>query len=279
MDHDKVLALYDRQMRREARPDEPGARVERVGGVVRQVGPVGGWVLWSDLDEENADAVIAEQARFFGASGLEVEWKTYGHDRPADLPARLIAAGFVAEETETLLVADAAGLAVDVAPPDGIRLLPVTDEDHIKLVEEVHDRAFDGGRTSIGHQLRRQLAHDPATVPAVVALHGDEPVSAARLELHPGTDFASLWGGGTVPEWRGRGIYRSLVAFRVEIAVAHVFSYVHVDASSYSRPILERLGFVALGTTTPYVLQAPGQDVARNSSTLDTKNAGSSSQG
>ncbi|GAA2304351.1 GNAT family N-acetyltransferase [Streptomyces kunmingensis] len=264
-----MLALFDRQMRREARPDEPGARVERVDDVVRQVGPGDGWngVLWSgfgaaapDSPEAAAsvDAAIAEQARFYAELGVEAEWKAYGHDRPADLGARLTAAGFVAEETETLLVAETAGLALDVAAPEGIRLLPVTEEAQVELVERVHDRAFDGGRSSIGHQVRQQLAADPATVPAVVALYGEEPVSAARLELHEGTDFASLWGGGTAPEWRGRGIYRALVAFRVRIAAERGFSYLHVDATSYSRPILERLGFVALGTTTPYVLKATG---------------------
>ncbi|MGY0021899.1 GNAT family N-acetyltransferase [Streptomyces sp. YJ-C3] len=260
MDQEAVLALFDRQLRRAARPDEPGARVERVGDVVRQVGPGAGWngVLWSGLDAAGADAAIAEQVRFYRGLGVEAEWKAYGHDLPGDLGAQLTAAGFVAEETETLLVAETAGLPLGVAPPDGIRLLPVTEEAQVGLVERVHERAFDSGRSSIGHQVRQQLAHDPGTVPAVVALHGDEPVSAARLELHEGTDFASLWGGGTVPEWRGRGIYRALVAFRVRIAAERGFSYVHVDASSYSRPILERLGFVALGTTTPYVLGAAG---------------------
>ncbi|MFJ9038749.1 GNAT family N-acetyltransferase [Streptomyces sp. NPDC102406] len=279
MDHEAVLALFDRQMRREARPDEPGARVERVGDVVRQVGPGAGWngVLWSGLDAAGADAAIAEQVRFYHALGVEAEWKSYGHDRPGDLGARLTAAGFVAEETETLLVAATTGPACDVAPPDGIRLLPVTDEAQVELVERVHDRAFDGGRSSIGHQVRQQLAHDPATVPAVVALHDAEPVGAARLELHDGTDFASLWGGGTVPGWRGRGIYRALVAYRVRIAAERGFRYVHVDASSYSRPILERSGFVALGTTTPYVLKAQAAD--RNSATFATKNSSSSSQG
>ncbi|WP_425825181.1 GNAT family N-acetyltransferase [Streptomyces fractus] len=259
MDHTAVRDLFDRQMRREARPDEAGARVERVGGVVRHVGPAEGWsaVLWSGLDESTADAAIAEQVLFFGELGRTFEWKTYGHDLPADLPDRLKAAGFEAEEPETLLVAETAALPLDTAPPEGIRLLPVTEEAQVELVEWVHDRAFDSGRSSIGHQLRAQLAQDPATVPAVVALHGDEPVSAARMELHPGTAFASLWGGGTVPEWRGRGIYRSLVAFRVRIAAERGFPYVQVDASSYSRPILERLGFVALGTTTPYVWEPP----------------------
>ncbi|QNS07870.1 GNAT family N-acetyltransferase [Streptomyces xanthii] len=265
MDSEAVLKLYDRQMRREARPDEAGAVIERTGGVVRQLGPEGGWsaVLWSDLDEESADAAIAEQVRFFGAAGRDVEWKTYGHDRPADLPARLTAAGFTAEEREALLVAETAALPLDVPPPDGIRLLPVTEEADVALVEKVHDQAFEGGRSVIGQLLRSQLAQDPGTVAAVVALAGDEPVSAARLELHPGTDFVSLWGGGTVPAWRGRGIYRSLVAFRTRIAAERGFRYVHVDASPYSRPILERLGFAVLGTTTPYVLEAKDNPRAR----------------
>ncbi|MGY0489678.1 GNAT family N-acetyltransferase [Streptomyces sp. WG-D5] len=259
MDITAVRDLFDRQMRREAGPDEPGARVERDGAVLRHIGPAEGWngVLWSDLDEGTADAAIAGQVRFFGGLGRAFEWKTYGHDRPADLPDRLKAAGFEAEEPETLLVAETAALPVDAAPPEGVRLLPVTDEAHVELVERVHERAFDGGRSVIGHQVRAQLAQDPATVPAVVALHGDEPVSAARMELHPGTAFASLWGGGTVPEWRGRGIYRSLVAFRVRIAAERGFPYVQTDASPYSRPILERLGFTVLGTTTPYVWAPP----------------------
>lgn len=262
MDHAAVRDLFDEQLRRGARPEEAGSRVERVGDVVRHVGPAAGWngVLWSDLDERAADAAIAEQVRFFGGLGRAFEWKTYAHDRPADLPDRLAAAGFVPEETEALLVAETAALPHDTAPPAGIRLLPVTDDAGVELVERVHERSFGSGRSTIGHQLRTQLAQDPATVPAVVAVHGAEPVSAARMELHPGTAFASLWGGGTVPEWRGRGIYRSLVAFRVGIAAERGFPYVQVDASSYSRPILERLGFQALGTTTPYVWEPPVGD-------------------
>lgn len=94
MDHVAVLALFDRDMREGARPDAPGARVERDGGVVRQVGADKGWngVIWSDLDETNADAAIARQVRFFSGLGGGFEWKLYGHDRPEDLGQRLRAA-------------------------------------------------------------------------------------------------------------------------------------------------------------------------------------------
>jgi GNAT superfamily N-acetyltransferase len=63
--------------------------------------------------------------------------------------------------------------------------------------------------------------------------------------------------GATLPEWRGRGIYRATVAHRANLAAERGFRFVEVDASSDSRPILERLGFVAVTTTTPYVWTPP----------------------
>ena len=87
----------------------------------------------------------------------------------------------------------------------------------------------------------------------MVAFAGDVPISAGRVELPAGTDFASLWGGGTLPDWRRRGVFRSLVAHRAAIASAAGFRYLQVDAMPDSRPILKRLGFVELATTTPFI--------------------------
>jgi GNAT superfamily N-acetyltransferase len=78
-------------------------------------------------------------------------------------------------------------------------------------------------------------------------------VCSARIEFYPGTDFAGLWGGGTEPEWRGRGVYRALVAERARLAAERGFRFLQVDATADSRPILERLGFRMLATTTPHV--------------------------
>ncbi|MFE7763181.1 GNAT family N-acetyltransferase [Streptomyces sp. NPDC057438] len=254
MDHAAVLALFDRDMREGAHPDGPGARIERVGGVVRQVGFENGWsgVVWSDLDEAGADAAIAEQIRYFSGLGRDFEWKLYGHDLPVDLGQRLRDAGFTAAPEETLMVAEVADLTLDVEPPEGVRLLPVTDRAGVDLVAQVHERAFGTDSTRMRHQLLAQLTGDPESVVAVVALVGDEPVSAARMELLPGTRFAGLWGGGTVEGWRGRGVYRALVAHRARVAADRGYRYVQVDALATSRPILARLGFEPLTTTTPY---------------------------
>lgn len=254
MDQDAVLALFDQQMRRDAHADGPGVRVGRAGNVVRQVGGAHDWngVVWSDVDHATADAAIASQVRYFTALGREFEWKLYAHDRPTDLGQRLRAAGFAPGEEETLMVAEVRDLPTSVEPPEGVHLRPVTDPADAALVADVHEQAFGTDSSRIRQRLTAQLAEAPDTVVAIVAMAGDVPVSAARMELHPGTDFASLWGGGTAPAWRGRGIYRALVAFRARIASEHGYRYLQVDASSQSRPILTRLGFTALSSTTPY---------------------------
>jgi len=66
-------------------------------------------------------------------------------------------------------------------------------------------------------------------------------VSAGRLEPVPGTDFAGIWGGSTLKEWRGRGIYRALTAARARSALRMGKTLIHSDSTEYSRPILEKV--------------------------------------
>ncbi|MBN9100979.1 MAG: hypothetical protein J0I49_23130 [Pseudonocardia sp.] len=189
MDPQAVLAAHDEQVRR---------------GTVED-----GWrgVTWSDLSADTADAAIAEQVRRFAGTG-SWEWKHYSHDEPADLPDRLVAAGFRPEPAETLLVAEIADLALDVPPPAGVDLVEVVDARGAAALVSVHDAVFGGDHSVVG----RSVLARRSTVAAVVAVAGDRAVSAGRVEFCAGTDFAGLRGGGTLPEWRGRGLFRALVA-------------------------------------------------------------------
>ena len=258
LDTAAVLSVFDAQVRRGLHPDDGSGIVgERAGPVVRWAAAGGaGWsgITWSDLDADTADEVIADQVRFFASRGEGFEWKHYSYDQPADLEERLLAAGFVPEEPESLMVADAAEVAGSAAAgtslPDGIRLVRVTDEVGLDLITEAHDQVF-GPDPRLRAALTAQLGN-PGTV-MVVAMAGGQPVCSARAEFGADTDFAGLWGGGTLPEWRGRGIYRALVGYRARLAVARGYRYLQVDASPQSRPILERLGFACLARTTPYV--------------------------
>ncbi len=86
-----------------------------------------------------------------------------------------------------------------------------------------------------------------------IAEVGDLIVCGGRLTPVEDTEFAGIWGGSTLPEFRGRGIYRALVAARARSAVASGIRLIHSDCTDMSRPILERSGLRAVTTTTPYV--------------------------
>jgi GNAT superfamily N-acetyltransferase len=255
MDTEEVRAAFDAQVRQHPVPTGPDDVVERDGRVVRVFSPHDGWsgVSWSDLDTATADAVIAAQVDRFARPAQPWEWKHYSYDRPADLPGRLAAAGLVAGPAEAMMVAEIADLALDVPPPVGVHLAPVVDDHGVDAVVRVHDDVFGGDHSGIGSMLRSALSHEPASVVAVIAWSDGAPVAAGRVELPPGTEFAGIWGGGTLPAWRGRGIFRSMVTYRAALAAARGFRYLQVDASADSRPILRRLGFVELATTTPFV--------------------------
>ncbi|MEI7030330.1 GNAT family N-acetyltransferase [Streptomyces pratensis] len=260
----EIRALFDHEMREHARPDGPGVRVERTGPLVRQVGGPNDWngVVWSapELDADGANAAISAQIEHYTALGHgEFEWKLYAHDRPADLGDRLRAAGFVPHPPETLLVASVRALTAAtgaVELPAGVRLRRVNDAAGAELMALVHERAFGTDASRLRHQVLARLEQAPDDFAAVVALADGEPVSAARMELWPGTGFAGLWGGGTVAAWRGRGLYRALVAHRAAIAAERGYRYLQVDATGLSAPILARLGFTAISTTTPYVYRS-----------------------
>jgi GNAT superfamily N-acetyltransferase len=265
VDIDAVREAFDAQIRRKTEPDEPGAVLEADEGVLRWVAPghETSWIIWSTLTDSTADTVIAAQVAYFTSRGTPVEWKYYDYDQPADLPARLLAAGFEPDDEEVMLVAETSAIDSRVVLPPGVRLVPVMDEAGVAALMRVHDLAFaEHPSPELGDRLRQQLRS--AQVAMVVAMAGDEPVSAARIEFVADADFAGLWGGGTVPAWRGKGIFRALVAYRAGLAAVRGYRYLQVDALPTSRPILQRLGFVPVARTTPYVFRPDVQSGIAN---------------
>ena len=268
MDPRAVLAAYDEQIRRRPAPDRPGGWVERDRGVVRCISGPDAWngVTWSALEDADVDAVIAAQIDAFAGIAKDWEWKHYSHDQPPDLPDRLVRAGFVRREAEALLVADLAETTLDASPPADVHLRTVVDASGVDALVSVHEEVFGEDHSALGRVLLDALQRRPSPLAAVVAVAGDTPIAAGRVEFHAGTQFASLWGGGTVAAWRGRGVFRALVAHRAALAAERGFRYLQVDALPASRPILKRLGFVELATTTPYEFTSPSDGAARNAS-------------
>jgi GNAT superfamily N-acetyltransferase len=252
-----LLAAYDAQLRTHVPPRLPaGVRVERDGPLVRMLGlDDRGFVGCSDLaglDPAELDALIARQVAVFAPRGEPFEWKLHGHDPPR-LADRLRAAGFVPEETETVVIAPVAALERAAQPPAGVTLREVTDRADLDRIAGLEDAVWGGGHRWLAESLAAERAADPEALRIVVAEAAGEVVCAGWVRFAEGTEFATLWGGSTLPAWRRRGIYRATVAHRAALARARGCRFLEVDASDDSRPILERLGFVAVTTTTPYV--------------------------
>jgi GNAT superfamily N-acetyltransferase len=260
VDTQAVRTAFDAQVRRSLRAGEPGAIIETSPGVLRWLAPgtQRSCITWSGLTGESADAAIDAQVRYFAVRGTPVEWKLYDYDRPADLARRLQAASFVADDQELMLAAETVAIEPGVRLPDGVRLELVSDDAGIEAMMTVHSLAFaEHPSAELGERLAGQLRAAPELVQMVVAMAGDEPVGAARVEFAPGTDFAGLWGGGTVPAWRGQGIFHALVGYRAGLAAARGYRYLHVDALPASERILRRLGFQPIAVTTPYIWTPP----------------------
>jgi GNAT superfamily N-acetyltransferase len=251
-----LLVAFDAQARAEPPDPPPGVWHEHDGPVLRVVGQERGFISAPrDTGARGADLdrLIARQRDYFAARGEAVEWKTYGYDEPADLPDRLRAAGFVPEDPETVVVAPTTAIAAEPVLPDGVVLRQVTADADMRRIGEMESQVWGIDRTWTADHLIRQVAATPDDYIVLTAETAGQVVAAGWLEMHPGSLFAGLWGGATLAGWRGRGIYRALVSRRAQLAAARGVRYLQVDASSDSAPILQRLGFQPLATTTPFV--------------------------
>lgn len=256
----ELLALFHREVRLGPVQPSPHLVIERVGPVRRAYhedpavpramieAPQG---LGPDPDE-----VITGERDFFAARGQRVEFKVYSYDEPADLPDRLVAAGFVAEDVEALILGEAAAVLAGASPlPPGLRLRDVDGRADFDRIDALHEQVWgDRSEGYVDNLVRETRDHpDRIVVTVVEEVARGRVVSSARLGLE-GSSFAGLWGGATLAQWRGQGLYRALVAHRARIALDRGVPYLRVDASADSAPILARLGLHQVATTTPFIL-------------------------
>ena len=154
-----------------------------------------------------------------------------------------------------MLIGHAEQMAVEHVVPVAIRR--AAGREDLERVAALESEVYGSDESWMADELEAVVRAAPDDAVVLVAEAHGEVVSAGRIEFMAGTDFAGLWGGATLEAWRGRGIYRALVAARARLALARGVRLLQVDASDDSRPILVRLGFHVVTTTTPYVWTPP----------------------
>lgn len=234
----------------------PGVTRTSEDGIVRDTRDDGRSVdiVYSSCTEDEVDQVIARQVEAAKADGQDVEWKLYGHDRPACLADRLVAGGFGPEPVEQLMVLRITEQSIKAFGEkiNSVRRAGVED---LQDVQTILDEATETDRSAEVERYRSVLETQPERLSVYIGYADDgEPASCGRVYFHPDSQFAGLFGGNTRVRFRNRGLFLRVVSARLHEALNRGVPYACVDALPTSEPILRKRGFEVLTYTQPYTI-------------------------
>jgi GNAT superfamily N-acetyltransferase len=161
-------------------------------------------------------------------------WEVGSHATPGDLVERLHALGLVDDDPDALAI----GMVLTERPapaPAGIEVRRAETDGERRTAARIAAAAFGGSVADEGLP-----PPDPNNV-AYLAYMDGEPIARASASFSD--HGATLFGGATLPDARGHGAYRALVAARWEDAARRGTPVLVTQAGAMSRPILKRLGF------------------------------------
>ena len=254
MDISAILALYDEQERRDV--DLIGFQREDTGAVVRYVPPSpkrNSFVFYDRLQHADAstiDAVIVEQVEYFRDRCHAFVWKFCSHDTSPLLMDRLLAHGFARDEEESaIMVLELDPLPVELQTPSQHDIRRKHPGDDVSDLLTVLNGAFGGDVSRALYMVYDEMCGNPTRVSMYIAYVDGQPASCGwtRFPL-PGKDFASLWAGSTLPQFRQHGLYTALLAVRAREAAERGFRFLTIEAGNMSRPIVEKHGFTTIST-------------------------------
>jgi len=206
--------------------------------------PMVNMVTSSTLTEGDADRVIRQVCEHFAAESKAFGWVVGPSAKPADLGARLEAAGL----TKAF---DAAGMAITDLDEQfrinpAVRIREVTP-DQLAIASETMAEAFPAPRKVV-NLMYEVLFRDRDRLKTRIYLAYLEgvqnPVGCSSMGFVPGKPIVHLRGAATNKKHRGRGIYASLLARRLMDARKDGAEAAVIQAIvTTSAPICRRLGF------------------------------------
>lgn len=187
------------------------------------------------LDEADADATIAATIGEYRRLGLRYRWIVGPDSAPADLAERLAAHGLDRHMS--------CGMARATAPVDApaVRVVEV-DASTVDAFTQTMAAGWGADADVLARTHDIVLAAQPRTHHMFLAYADGEPAATASYVAFPRSAY--LLGGVVLERYRGRGLYRALVAARIEHARARGIELAtSLAREETSAPILERLGF------------------------------------
>jgi GNAT superfamily N-acetyltransferase len=209
-------------------------------------------VAFSQLAPGEVDRAIDEVVATYAATGHPVKWCVGPWTRPDGFGERLARRGFSSWEVR--------GMTVDTArrwaPSDGVTIEEVTPagaEDFVAAMIAGWSLPPETAATELPIHLAA-LEASPRAAHFWIARVGDEIAGTTGLFLRD--DCGYLVGAQVLPRFRGRGVYRALVAARLAFLAGRGISLAVTHArGATSAPILERLGFATAFRSRCYLLE------------------------
>lgn len=201
---------------------------------------------------------IGQVCDLFTSQGKEFSWSVGPKSKPGNLARRLQAAGLdkTVEEAGMVLV----GLDVSWRVNPNVRVREAIPDDldvASRLLAPALGITVDGARVVTEALL---LSSSPLRRRVYLAfLQGvEEPVAYASAVYLPNQPIMVLFCAGTLEEYRGHGIYTSLVARRLADARQDGIQAAVIQAvRGTSAPICRKLGFVEIGSLEWYTWFLP----------------------
>jgi GNAT superfamily N-acetyltransferase len=205
---------------------------------------------WIRCRDDEADDVIAEVRELVGRRNLPLMWTLDPETQPAGFAEHLAAHGIEPEphSPEVAVLVLAVDARIEGAEVEGLELRDaLADPESFRQADAVNAGAFrDKPREPVAQERRRRNQLEAGNRRLLLATVDGEPAGSAGLTLYPPAG-AIINGGAVLEKFRGRGVYRALVAARLEMARQAGLPGVSVWGGPMSRPILVRLGFEQVG--------------------------------
>lgn len=205
------------------------------------------------LAASSADDQVRRAIAFFAETGHPFSWWLGPGHSPEDLGDRLIRAGLAPAETELAMSLELRDLGDPPPRPEGFEVRRVRSQADLTLLATLLAANWDPPDPHVIEYFRRladRLLSPTSAQWYYLGLLDGAPVATAEVTV--GGGVVGLYGIGTIPAARGRGIGSLMTAIPLHDARLLGHGTAILQAAEAGQGLYARLGFIPFGVITEF---------------------------
>ena len=169
----------------------------------------------------------------------------------AYLKEELITHGFARDDDPAdVMVLDVDKVSTELLRPIKADIRRIISLEGLQDVIYVLDQVWGGHNTWVNDRLGMHLQFQDYL--SVYVAYVENSTCIHRVDLFPRGQFATLFAGSTIAQYRNQGLYTDLLATRVQEIRRRGYHFAVVETGAMSRPIVAKHGFQQLTTVHDY---------------------------